>query len=302
MNQFFLFLAIFFSITGFVTAKENYMDEKSETSNFDIPGQPELVACTPAEIPVDPDNPDSKWCDVFDNTFAVRIQNRSLTTINDVTLKMSIPDYMEYVCGSTEIMDEFFIKYGKKVTVKRNQIDDLDNCGFPLKDGYKISHSFSSCSDLNYVDCEDTIIIRFRAIVGRAVKKDTIIEAVAEISYSDGLTYISNEGNPLKLSLGLEECPNIVDGSPDYRRDDCGGLYYDWNRYCKTDEECWEGEYCSFGVDGEGVCIDDPSYRNDENISPDSDTDSIQDENSIINDDNNSNKTTKDSGCSCLTI
>ncbi|MGI6393828.1 MAG: hypothetical protein ACOX2F_03690 [bacterium] len=77
----------------------NFMIVSVDTKapKFDIPGQPEKVACTPANVAVDPHSPDSKWCDNnVEHTFAIRVQNWGDDITPSVVVKDTIPANMEY--------------------------------------------------------------------------------------------------------------------------------------------------------------------------------------------------------------
>lgn len=271
------------------------------SSNFDIPGQPELVACTPANIPLNPEKPDGFWCENWlDHTFAIRIQNWGDSISPAVIVKNSIPEDMEYVAGSTEYANKFTTKIGKKIAVNWTKIPD--NNGFPLEDGFKVADKMDFCgTDSDYLSCENTIMVRFRARVKYETQKNAVIENIANID-----TYTTNLGIPLKLKLAISEC---VSNQEDINLDDCGGLYYDWNRYCSKDEQCWEGECCSFEVvQGKGVCVTGPCNMPDDDVLNDienTDDDDTADDSDIeaVVPDEDSQKTdseTRSDGCATI--
>ena len=88
--------------------------DELEVPNFDIPGQPELVACTPAATTFDPEDPDAKWCRDREHVFAVKVQNWGDFYAEDVIVRVKLPDELEYIPGSTELASEFTEKDGKK--------------------------------------------------------------------------------------------------------------------------------------------------------------------------------------------
>ncbi|HQO90876.1 MAG TPA: hypothetical protein PLX56_00985 [bacterium] len=281
----------------------SHMDAPS--SNFDIPDQPELVACTPANIPLDPDNPDSFWCPSGEHTFAIRIQNWGNSDAEKIVVKAEIPKGMEYIKGTTEYADEFFIENEKKIARKRIIIPDVDG-KFPLSEGLDITEitgKLSPCpEDSNYLSCKNFIIIRFKAKIKDSTPKHSVIESSANIE-----TYNSNQGIPLKLRLSTTDCPNHS-YPEDVFLDDCGGLYYDWTRYCSTNEQCWEGECCSFEVvAGKGVCVTGPCNLSDDDVLNDDDNqyddNQYDDAISSVNDsDTETSEKDNSFGCGCSII
>nr|HPG36672.1 hypothetical protein [bacterium] len=281
----------------------SHMDAPS--SNFDIPDQPELVACTPANIPLNPDNPDSFWCPSGEHTFAIRIQNWGNSDAEKIVVKAEIPKGMEYIRGTTEYADEFCIYQNKKHAEIFRNISDNEN-GFPLADGFNITEltgKLNPCpEDSNYLSCENFIIIRYKAKIKDSTPKHSVIESSANIE-----TYNSNQGIPLKLRLSTTDCPNHS-YPEDVFLDDCGGLYYDWNRYCSKDEQCWEGECCSFEVvAGKGVCVTGPCNLSDDDVLNDDDNqyddNQYDDAISSINDSDTETSGKDNSfGCGCSII
>jgi len=219
--------------------------EETTSSNFDIPGQPELVACTPANFPVNPENPDSFWCSEGYHTFAIRIQNWGNTDAENIIVKTEIPEGMEYVLGSTEYSDEFSTLHGNKIAKNWKKIPDKAGI-FPLIDGYKIADNMNFCgTDSDYLSCENTIMVRFIARVKYETQKNAVIENIANIA-----TYTTNLGIPLKLKLATSGC---VLNHDDINIDECGGTSCCG---CVGDEDCAEGYICDTES---GICILDPS-------------------------------------------
>ncbi|HQJ59805.1 MAG TPA: hypothetical protein PKV35_02345, partial [bacterium] len=243
-------------------------------SNFDIPDQPELVACTPANIPLDPDNPDSFWCPSGEHTFAIRIQNWGNSDAEKIVVKAEIPKGMEYVAGSTEYSDEFCIYQNKKHAEIFNTISDNEN-GFPLADGFNITEltgKLNPCpEDSDYLSCENTIIIRYKAKIKDSTPKHFVIESSANIE-----TYNSNQGIPLKLRYsGSSDC------GMDYYSDesDCGGYPEACNPCGNNDAESGNSN------DSENIDTETIPDSDDKALINDSDTETDEKDNS--------------SGCGC---
>jgi len=265
--------------------------EETTSSNFDIPDQPELVACTPANIPVNPKNPDSFWCDnKLDHVFAIKIQNRGDSVSPAVIVKNSIPEDMEYVAGSTEYAAEFTVVDDKKIAKKWNRIPDNEGA-FPLIEGYKISDNMNSCgADSDYLSCENTIMVRFRTRVKDDVQKNTVLENAANID-----TYTTNLGIPLKLKLTTSGC---VSNQDDINLDDCGGQTCPG---CIDDEDCLDGYIC----DGCN-CIPDPNASISDSDVENIDDDTVDDSDieAVVTDEDNqkTDSETKSDGCAITNL
>ncbi|HPS30440.1 MAG TPA: hypothetical protein PLZ43_09305 [bacterium] len=236
----------------------NYMVVSVDTKapRFDIPGQPEKVACTPANIAVDPLNADSKWCEnKLDHVFAIRVQNWGDDITPAVIVKDTIPVGMEYVAGSTEYANKFTTEKGKKKAVSWIKIPD--NGGFPLEGGFKVADKINFCgADSDYLACEDLIMVRFRARVKDETQKNAVIENVASIDTTGFPTYKTNLGLPVKLKLATTGCVSNLD---DINLDDCGGK---GAVKCETDENCLESYGAGYICDlKNNICIPDPDIK-----------------------------------------
>ena len=277
-------------ITNFMVVS---VDTKSP--RFDIPGQPELVACTPANIPVNPENPDSKWCDNgLDHIFAIRIQNWGDDITPPVIVKSKIPEGMEYVKGSTEYATEFTTANDKKIAVTWTKIPD--NAGvFPLIDGFKVADKMDLCgADSDYLACEDLIMIRFRAKVVQSIQHTDVIYNIADINSLEFPVYKTNNGVPLRLLSAVSGC---VSNQEDINLDECGGTSCCG---CTKDSDCEYGMCCYLK---EGICVPDggcgPEPTFDEDVTNDND---FPDSEAIVPDED-SQKTdsgTKSDGCTAI--
>lgn len=229
-------------ITNFMIVS---VDTKAPT--FDIPGQPEKVACTPANIPVDPYASESKWCEGnVEHTFAIRIQNWGDDVTPAVIVKDTVPKGMEYVPGSTEYAKDFSVEKGKRIA--KGWINIPDNGGFPLVGGFKVANSINFCpAGSDYLDCKDLIMVRFRAKVKTETKKHEILENTASIEAKGFPTYKTNLGLPVKLRLAASGCVSSTDKVV---LDDCGGVGVP---ICETDKDCVEGFKCDLK---EKICVD----------------------------------------------
>lgn len=236
----------------------NYMVVSVDTKapRFDIPGQPEKVACTPANIAVDPLNPEGKWCEnKLDHVFAIRVQNWGDDITPAVIVKDTIPVGMEYVAGSTEYANKFTTEKGKKIAVSWMKIPD--NGGFPLESGFKVADKADFCGvDSDYLACEDLIMVRFRARVKDETQKNAVIENVASIDTTGFPTYKTNLGLPVKLKLATTGC---VSNQEEVNLDDCGG---EGAILCVEDKDCIEGYGEGYICDPKDkICIPDPDIK-----------------------------------------
>lgn len=239
-------------ITNFMIVS---VDTKAPT--FDIPGQPEKVACTPANIPVDPYDPESKWCEGnVEHTFAIRIQNWGDDITPAVIVKDTMPKGMDYVPGSTEYAKDFETVKGKKIA--KGWIKIPDNGGFPLESGFKVADTIDFCAPgSDYLSCKDLIMVRFRAKVKSDTKKHEILENVANIEAKGFPTYKTNLGLPVKLRLATSGC---VSNTEAVVLDDCGG---EGVPICEKDEDCEEGFICDTK---DKICVDNQVKCKDSDI------------------------------------
>ncbi|MBO4699634.1 hypothetical protein J5690_08525 [bacterium] len=230
----------------------NYMIVSVDTKapQFDIPGQPEKVACTPANNTFDSNSLEGKWCqNGLEHTFALRIQNWGTDSTNAVIVHDAIPAGMEYVPGSTEYATSFNVENGKKIATRWMPIPD--NGGFPLENGFKVADSLNFCPDgSNYLDCKDMIMVRFRAKVKGDTPKNQVIENTATYKSAGVNDYRTNLGIPVKLRMVSSGCVNSQDAID---LSDCGGV---GAAACTKNEDCGEGYVCD---NASGACVEDPS-------------------------------------------
>ena len=229
----------------------NYMIVSVDTKapQFDIPGQPEKVACTPAND-FNPNAMDGSWCQgSIEHTFALRIQNWGTDSTKEINVKDSIPAGMEYVPGSTEYATSFKTENNKKIATR--WIPVPDNNGFPLENGFKVSDSLNFCPEgSNYLDCNDLIMVRFRAKVKNDTLKNQIIENIATYKSAGANDYRTNLGIPVKLRIKSAGCVTAQDAVD---LSECGGVAAS---ACTSNEECGEGNVCNKET---GACEVDPS-------------------------------------------
>ncbi len=230
----------------------NYMIVSVDTKapQFDIPGQPEKVACTPANNSFDSNALEGKWCqNGLEHTFALRIQNWGTDSTNAIVVQDSIPAGMEYVPGSTEYATNFKVENGKKIATRWMPVPD--NGGFPLETGFKVADALNFCPDgSNYLDCEDMIMIRFRAKVKGETPKNQVIENIATYKSAGVNDYRTNLGIPVKLRMISSGCVNSQDAVD---LSECGGV---GAAACTKNEDCGEGLICD---NASGACVEDPS-------------------------------------------
>jgi len=239
----------------------NYMIVSVDTKapQFDIPGQPEKVACTPANNTFDSNSLEGKWCqNGLEHTFALRIQNWGTDMTKSVIVKDSIPAGMEYVPGSTEYATSFKVEKGKKIATRWMPIPD--NGGFPLENGYKIADEktpLNFCPEgSDYFACNDMIMVRFRAKVKGETPKNQVIENTATYKSAGANDYRTNLGIPVKLRMVSSGCVNSQDAVD---LSDCGGV---GAAACTKNEDCGEGYLCD---NESGACVEDPSIIKCEN-------------------------------------
>ena len=229
----------------------NYMIVSVDTKapQFDIPGQPEKVACTPANN-FDFNSFEGKWCqNGLEHTFALRIQNWGTDEAPNITVKDSIPAGMEYVPGSTEYATSFKVENGKKIATRWIPIPDKN--GFPLENGFNLPNPLNFCEESSdYLSCNDLVMVRFRAKAKSDTPKNQVIENIATYKTPGVNDYRTNLGIPVKLrmvSTGCVASQDAVDLS------DCGGV---GAAACTKNEDCPEGYLCD---NESGACIEDPS-------------------------------------------
>ena len=229
----------------------NYMIVSVDTKapQFDIPGRPEKVACTPANA-FDPNSLEGKWCqNGLEHTFALRIQNWGTDSTSTVIVQDSVPAGMEYVPGSTEYATSFNVVDGKKIATRWMPVPD--NGGFPLETGFKVADSLNFCPDgSNYLDCNDMIMVRFRAKVKNETPKNQVIENTATYKSAGVNDYRTNLGIPVKLRMISAGCVNSQDAVD---LSECGGV---GAAACTKNEDCGEGYICDTAS---GACMEDPS-------------------------------------------
>ena len=229
----------------------NYMIVSVDTKapQFDIPGQPEKVACTPANN-FDNNAFEGKWCqNGLEHTFVLRIQNWGTDESKNIKVIDSVPAGMEYVPGSTEYATSFKNENGKKIATRWIPIPDKN--GFPLTDGFDIKDPLNFCPDgSDYLACNDLVMIRFRAKVKSDTPKNQIIENTATYKTPGLSDYKTNLGIPVKLRMTSTDCVNSQDAVD---LSECGGV---GAAACTSNDDCGEGYICDNETGG---CIEDPS-------------------------------------------
>lgn len=188
------------------------------TSEFDVAA---LVACTPANIPVDPLNPENKWCySDLEYTIAVKIQIWAQIPWKDISIKMELPHFLEYVPDSTEYSNKFKIIKGHFVAEEWFPVNDDDTGNFPLLNGAKTAEKLDPCSTDDYYCSNDILFLRFRIKVKSTTPKNEVFELKAEIKADNQLAFLTNLGIPLKLKYSDAGC---VEKQEEVDLSDCGG-------------------------------------------------------------------------------
>ncbi|HPA56970.1 MAG TPA: hypothetical protein PLT70_06040, partial [bacterium] len=201
--------------------------------------------------------------------------------------------------GTTEIATE--LSYGHGVVW--NNIDDAAG-GFPLKDPLQVADLIWYCDKATF-KCPETIFVRFMVEPKTGLPKHKIILNSALMSDVGSLVpYKTNSHVTLRLKNGI--CPPITECNLP-PKSECGPDY-DWKRYCSKDEQCWEGECCSFEVvDGKGVCVTGPCNLSDDDVLNDDDNqyddNQYDDAISSVNDsDTETSEKDNSFGCGCSII
>lgn len=246
-------------ITNFMIVS---VDTKHPT--FDIPDQPELVACTPANIPVDPKDPDSKWCDNgLLHTFAIRIQNWGDNLSENATVKVELPFGLEYIPGTTAIATMFKNIDNKKIAINWLGISDEIGGAFPLQNNYKIAELIDYCYPNDFLSCENTILVRFSVIINKGIKPPHVFEIMSFINDSSEKEYKTNLGIPLKLKpASAEEC---VINQMEIDLSDCGS---NWgpDYECYSNEDCVEDFCCNLESHSCEFCYEDKICNQDYSV------------------------------------
>ncbi len=226
-------------ITNFMIVS---VDTKAPT--FDIPNQPEKIACTPANDP-------EKWCETGEHTFAIRVQNWGDDLTGRVTVRDTVPDGMTYVPGSTEYATEFDVVDGEKIARRWTSVPDQG--GFPLENGIRVKDTMEFCPPgSNYLDCEELVIVRFRVTVNPGIPKHTVIENVAQIETPGFTPYNTNLGIPARLTFATSGC---VSNQEDVDLSKCGG---EGAAGCEEDTDCEDFYICDPDAK---VCVPDPDIE-----------------------------------------
>ena len=231
----------------------NYMIVSVDTKapQFDIPLEPEKIACTPANK-FDKNAFEGNWCQgTLEHTFALRIQNWGTDEAKSIKVTDTIPSGMEYVPGSTEYATSFKTEKGKKIATRWMKIPDVGG-SLPLETGFTLPNPLPNCNDgEDYLSCKDLVMVRFRAKVKNDTAKNQVIENTALYKTPGVNDYKTNLGIPVKLRIASAGCVNSQDAVD---LSDCGG---EGQAACTKDSDCGgEGYVCDKAT---GACIDDPS-------------------------------------------
>jgi hypothetical protein len=188
-------------------------DPADPTPDFHIPGQPEMIACTPTEIPFNPYSLNGSWCyGELEYTFVIRLQNWGEKASPPVSVQTLIPTFMEYVPESTEYANKFKVVNGKLNAEEWFSITDSEDNGFPLINSTQVAEKI--------IPNEDTVFVRFRTKVKDTTPKNEVFELNATISAEGYPSYRTNYGIPVKLVYSDAGC---VEKQEDVDLSECGG-------------------------------------------------------------------------------
>jgi len=201
------------------------------TSEFDVAA---LVACTPANIPVDPLNLENKWCySDLEYTIAVKIQIWAQIPWKDISIKMELPHFMQYVSDSTEYANEFNNIKGRPVAEKWFPVNDLNGGKFPLLNGVKIADTLEPCSkESDSYSCNNALFLRFRIKIKDTTPKNEVFELKASIKTADIPARLTNLGTPLRLKYSDSGC---VEKQEEVDLSACGGPVISENEDADTE-------------------------------------------------------------------
>ena len=193
-------------------------DQKKPPSLYYYPGQ-ELAVCAPCAEKGD------YWCESdLEYTFVIRLKNYGERTAEDISIKTTIPEYMEYVKNSTEFSNAMYPTYptnGDKYLYsnKWTSIPDGKDGEFPLKEDPIVLERLSPDNTNDMVQPELALFVRYRTKLkdgGRI--KSMVIESRAEIGIKGSSKMYTNSGVPLKLRFS----DNSLSNQEDIDMTECG--------------------------------------------------------------------------------
>lgn len=199
----------------------------------DIPYFQELVACTPAKA--NTIYYDEYWCySDLEYTVVLRIQNWTEEKWKNVTVKIEIPLFMEYVPNSTEYASKFEMINGHLTAAEWQTVNDDDTEIFPLLKGAKIVDTIQPCSTDDNNCSKEIVFVRFRTKVKDTTPKNEVFELTATISAERYPSFWANMGYPVKLVYSDSGC---VEKQEDVDLSECGGTPETTDEQPETDSD-----------------------------------------------------------------
>ena len=145
--------------------------------------------------------------------FTIQIENHSENLAENVTVKNELPENVEYIPGSTEIIKTVSGKLGKW-----EKIPDIDG-KFPLEKEYKVMDAMSYCDEKTH-ECQDSVFIRYKVDISNDLDQFEIIKNTAVINDDSEVLYETNKSIPLKLYQD-SSCPSL-ETCPEPLTENCG--------------------------------------------------------------------------------
>jgi len=208
--------------------------------DFDIPGEPEKIACGPVED-------STSFCLEKEFYYAIKVQNWGDDDTSAISVQDILPEHLEYVPGTTVKATEFDAEYQ---AAKWVQIPDK-NGAFPLNEPTKVSESLRYC-DKTAMTCPDTVMVRFKVKPKSGLPKHTVLYNTGLISAAGSATpYTTNTAIPLRLKANITcTSEESIDMKP------CGGIA-EIETGCLTNADCGDLQECNSpdGVEM-GDCVD----------------------------------------------
>lgn len=171
----------------------------------------EHVACTPCAEKGD------YWCESdLEYTFVIRLKNYGERIAEDIAIKTSIPEGMEYVKNSTEYSNSMYpmneidgdkYLYSNKWT----SIPDGKDGEFPLKDETVVLKELVPDNTNDMVQPHLALFVRYRATLKKGRLKSMVIESGAEIGIKGSSKMHTNSGIPLRLRFNDSSLENQKD-------------------------------------------------------------------------------------------
>lgn len=182
------------------------------------------------DIPVNPDTPDGREkracsCSKQPDSFClnspfyylIKLQNWGDNSATQVSVEDSLPEFVDYISGTTEFATLFD---GSGNGTDWQKVED-DAGAFPFSSVRVISEMMNPCDSVS-MSCDDTILIRFKVKPKPELPKHAVITNIAGITDSTGAVYRTNSDVALRIKVDTA-CQEGCEPS----KEDCGGVCSD---------------------------------------------------------------------------